>query len=134
MANQFNYQLIEDGPRNAVVKLTGILDTSNLALTDAVQVSGLVGNGILAHPTKVRIDHIDYAIQDQIDVILFWEATTNMPILPLAGRGRMNFGDFTGLPNNGGAGMTGNILIETLGWTSATQIFTLVLNLIKQYN
>ena len=83
-------------------------------------------------PTKVRIDFLDYSISDQLEVQLLWDATTPVVIMPLAGRGKLIFQNFGGIQNNAGAGITGNILIKTTGWTSGTQVFTVTLELVKQ--
>lgn len=126
MANQVEIQIINDGPRNATVKVTGILDTSDLASTTIVDVANFAFD-----PQTFRLDHIDYSISDGIEVQLLWDATVDTPILVLAGRGRMSFCDFGGITNNSGAGRTGNINLLTEGWTAGTQIFTVVLELIK---
>jgi len=41
MANSFTTQILEEGPRNVVMKLVGVLDTSNQSLTTAVDLSTL---------------------------------------------------------------------------------------------
>ena len=132
MANSFTTQILEEGQRNAIIKLTAVLDTSDLALTTAVAMSDINQSGIGFTPTQVRIDHIDYSISDQIEVQLLWDASTDVLIMPLAGRGRLMFWNFGGLTNNSGAGKTGAILVKTTGWTSGTQIFSVVLELVKQ--
>ena len=132
MANSFTTQILEEGQRNAIVKLTAVLDTSDLAVTNAVQMSDINQGGIGFTPTQARIDHIDYSISDQLEVQLLWGATTDVVILPLAGRGRLMFWNFGGLTNNAGAGKTGAIKIKTTGWTSGTQVFSVVLELVKQ--
>jgi hypothetical protein len=132
MANSFLTQTIEEGPRNAVVKLTGVLDTSNLAVTDAVDPANFNMSGTGPVPEQFRIDHIDYSIADQLEVILWWDATADVAILPIAGRGKMSFWNFGGLQNNAGAGKTGKIQISTTGWASGTQVFSIVLELVKQ--
>jgi hypothetical protein len=132
MANSTNIQILIDGPRNAVVKITGILDTSNLALSTFVDLTTLTQGGTAPAPTRVRVDHIDYSIGDQLEVQLFWDATTDVAMLPIAGRGKMSFWNFGGLQDNSGAGRTGNILIQTTGWASGTQVFSVILELVKQ--
>ena len=127
MANSFLKQTILDGNRNTVIKLTGVLDTSDLGQTIAVDLSTLS-----PLPAAVCIEHIDYSISDQLEVQLLWDATTPVVILPVAGRGRMSYWNFGGLQNNAGAGKTGNILIKTTGWASGTQVFSIVLELAKQ--
>jgi hypothetical protein len=127
MANSFLKQTLVDGARNAVIKLTGVLDTSDLGQTTAVDLTTLS-----PVPSTVYIDHLDYSISDQLEVQLLWDATSPLVILPIAGRGRMSYGNFGGLQNNAGAGKTGNILIKTTGWASGTQVFSIVLELVKQ--
>ena len=127
MANSFLKQTLVDGSRNAVIKLTGMLDTSDLGQTTAVDLTTLS-----PVPSTVYIDHLDYSISDQLEVQLLWDATSPLVILPIAGRGRMSYGNFGGLQNNAGAGKTGNILIKTTGWASGTQVFSIVLELVKQ--
>jgi len=127
MANASTIQILEDGQRNAIVKLTGVLDTSDQALTQVIEPASYS-----PVPAGFRIDHIDYSISDQLEVQLLWEASTNVLILPLAGRGRMSFWNFGGLQNNAGAGKTGGILLKTTGWASGTQVYSLVLELVKQ--
>ena len=132
MANSTTVQIIQEGPRNAIVKIAGILDTSNLSSTIAVSIPTLTQGGSQLPPNQVRIDHIDYSITDQLEIQLQWDATTPVAIMPLAGRGRMSFSNFGGLQNNAGAGKTGNILILTTGWTSGTQTFSVILEMVKQ--
>jgi hypothetical protein len=126
MANSLQTQIITDGPRNCTVKITGVLDTSDVSLTNVIS----TGNFSFA-PKGFRVAHIDFSMTDQLELQLLWQATQDVPILPLAGRGRMSFVDFGGLINNAGAGATGGIDIKTTGWSSGTQVFSLVLELIK---
>jgi hypothetical protein len=126
MANTLNNQIIIDGPRNAVVKVTGVLDTSDLALTTIV----LPAN-FSPVPPKFRLYHVDYSITDQIELQLQWQGTPNQVMMPLAGRGRMSFVDFGGLTDNA-ASPTGAIQLLTTGWASGIQVFTLVLELVKE--
>jgi hypothetical protein len=126
MANSVQTQIITDGPRNATVKITGVLDTSDVAEGPVV-----IPAQYLPIPDTFRIYHLDYSISDQLEVTLSWQATVDQVILPIAGRGRMSFVDFGGLTNNAGAGKTGAISLKTTGWTSGIQIFSVVLELVK---
>lgn len=132
MANSFTTQILEEGARNVVIKLVGVLDTSDLALTTAVDVSTLTCNSTRPAPTQVRIDTLEYDMSDQISVQLLWDATTDVVAVALAGRGEYYGKKFSGLQNNAGAGKTGNILIKTTGWAAGVQTFTLVLEMVKQ--
>jgi hypothetical protein len=132
MANSVVVQIIQEGQRNAIVKITGELDTSDVAVNTILPMSLLNQSGTGATPTSVRIDHIDYSIGQQIEVVLDWHATTNVPILPIAGRGKMTFLSFGGLQNNAGVGKNGAIDIWTTGYASGIQVFSIVLELVKQ--
>lgn len=127
MANTITTQILTDGPRNATVKITGVLDTSDMALATVVTPASFMGAF-----TGFRIYHLDYSISDQLELQLEWHATANVDILPLAGRGRMSFVDFGGLVNNAGAGKDGAIDLQSTGYGSGIQIFTLVLELVKE--
>ena len=127
MANSVTTQILEDGARNAIVKITGVLDTSNVSVTTYIDPANFS-----PVPTQFRIDHIDYSVSDQLEVQLQWNATSNVTIMPLAGRGKLSFWNFGGLQNNAGAGKSGKIDLLTTGWTSGTQVFSLVLELVKQ--
>ncbi len=134
MANAFSTQILEQGPRNAVVKLTGLLDTANEAIT--VKIDPASFDPV---PADFRIDHIDYSISDGIEVQLFWDATTPSLIQPLAGRGRLGFSNFGGLQNPKPTGWTGKISQTTTllpgGTYTAGEPYTyaLILELVKQY-
>jgi len=132
MANSFTTQILEEGPRNVVMKLVGVLDTSNQSLTTAVDLSTLNQGGYGPTPTAVRIDSTDYSISDQLNVQLYWDATTDVVALALVGREDMNFKSFGGITNNSGAGKTGNLLVQTTGYASGTQTYTIVLQMVKQ--
>jgi hypothetical protein len=126
MANQLNTQILMDGARNAVVKITGVLDTSNVSSTVVVDPASFS-----PLPTRFRIDHLDYSISDPLEVRLQWDAATPVDILPIAGRGRMSFHNFGGLQNNA-TSPTGKINLLTTGYSTGTLVFSVVLELVKQ--
>mgnify|MGYP005817769713 FL=1 len=132
MANVVTTQILEDGERNAIVKITGTLDTANLTNQLIVDCATLTQGGTAPRPAQVRVDHLDYSISDPLELQLMWDGAPAVPMLPLAGRGRMSFWNFGGLQNNATTGKTGNITLSTTGWASGTQIFSLVLELVKQ--
>lgn len=135
MANSTNIQTLVDGPRNLVMKMTGSLDTSDLANTKFVDpstsfvVSSAGGNT----PPLVRVDYIDYSIADGLELTLSWGNATGPlgPMLPIAGRGRMNFTEFEGLRNNVG-GSDGSIWVFSNGYSTGIKIFSLILEMVKE--
>ena len=126
MANSVVAQTLLDGDRNVVVKIVGVLDTSDLAATTYIDVSALV-----PACTGVRIDKIDYSISSQLAVYVLWDATTDDNALVLAGSQRMKAKEFGGLTNPNSAGVTGDVQVKTTGWTSGIQTFTLILQCVK---
>ena len=131
MANSVTTQILEEGPRNVIVKLAGVLDTSDYSLSTALDMSTLNQGGKGPTPDTVRIDHIDYSISDPLEVRLLWDGTPQLDILPLAGRGRMSFWNFGGLQNNA-TSPTGKIALQTTGYSTGTLVFSVVLELVKQ--
>lgn len=136
MANALTTQVIIDGPRNTVVKVTGILDTSDLANTviaDPSTLAGIDNTGTLK-AAGFRLVGMNYSIQDTLSVTLSWDATTPVVIETLTGRGATppSVQRYGGLTNNAGAGKTGKILLSTQGWAAAAVLhFTLLIELVK---
>ena len=135
MANSVNTQIILDGPRNAIIKVEGILDTSDLAtvtIADPANFMKMDSWGLNA-PGGFLIQRIQYDVEPLLECRLAWDATIDVRIAELTGYGTQKYECFGGLPNNSGAGRTGKILLSTQGWSaSAVLSFTLVLHLIKQ--
>ncbi|MDE2097569.1 MAG: hypothetical protein KGL39_10010 [Patescibacteria group bacterium] len=83
--------------------------------------------------SKVRINKIVHNIEDTISVNLFWEATTNVRIEELTGRGKGDYRHFGGLQNNAGTGVTGRIVATTQGWSASGVLsFSIILEMVKQ--
>jgi hypothetical protein len=134
MANEFNIQVIQDGPRNLVLKAAGVLDTSDLAqqvLIDPALTQGIDNTGKLK-ANSLRIQRIVYAVEDGLAVNLWWDAATPVRIDDLVKSGNMEYREFGGLTNNGGVGKTGKILIATQGWASGQILsFSVIMHLLK---
>ena len=126
MANTVTTQTLLDGPRNLVILLTGVLDTSNEARTIKVDVSSYD-----PAPTKVRVDKIQYSIAGALQVLLDWDATTDVTFAVLSGQGELEACKFGGLQNNAGAGVTGDIYLTTLGYSAGTVSYTVLLEMTK---
>ena len=127
MANVVTSQIIHDGPRKLVMLFTGILDASDEARVIKVDASSFD-----PVPTKLRIDKIDYAISGNLKVILDWDATASVVFAALSGQGELCAEKVGGLPNNAGAGITGDIALTTVGWVVATtEAYTLLVEMTK---
>lgn len=135
---QFNRKILEDGWRNAVVHLTGTLDTGDAALLPAIAISDLINNDDRAGKvTGLRVDEIDYSIGDGIEITLTWTATSEELLAAIAGRGTLKY-QFAGglIPNRQSIGYTGDINLRTTGFNSQgvpPQNFSVTLRLVKLY-
>jgi len=134
MANVAETQILLDGPRNAVIKLTATLDTADetaVEKVDPATLSNINSNGEKAN--RVVIDRIEYDVEDGLTVSLLWDATADKDIVHMERPGSLCFADFGGLSNNAGAGVTGKILLTTQGWSTGQVLsYTIVLYLKKR--
>lgn len=135
MANSVNIQTILDGPRNCVVKVEGILDTSDLSpqtLVDPALLTGMDNTGTVK-ALDLQVGRVQYNVEDLLEVRLSWDATTATRLAEFTGRGTEKYERFGRLTNNSGAGRTGKILIATEGWSAGKVLsFTLIIELVKQ--
>jgi len=126
MANSLTSQILVDGARNAVVKVVGIVDTSDISASDIVAPASFTPT-----PTKFRIDKIQFAVEEGITVRLWWDANTDVYITTLNDTGEISAKEFGGLINNAGSGVTGKIQLSTEGYASGTQAFSFTLEMAK---
>jgi len=135
MANSVNTQVLQDGPRNVVIKVEGILDTSDLGSTviaDPAAFGGMDNTGSIKALGFI-VDRVQFSVEDTLECRLAWDATAPTRMLELTGRSTEKFERFGGLTNNSGAGRTGKILLSTEGWAAAKVLsFSLILSLKKQ--
>lgn len=126
MADAVSSQTIIDGQRNAVMKFTNLSDGTGESAVTKVDASTLSGS-----PTTVKVEKIHYCVQGMVATLL-WDADTDVRMVDLAGDGCFDFSCFGGLPNNGGAGVTGDIKLTTTGHTSGDS-YSIVLEMVKDY-
>lgn len=135
MANSLDKQITLDGPRNAVVKLTGTVDTTNVALVPAILLGDFINNDQNLTLIGFRVDLIEWSISNPLEVQLGWNSTNPQQIFPLSGRGRIasdNYGGF--LPDTKRAGFDGTIQLSTTNYTPGTLAnYTIVFELVKLY-
>jgi hypothetical protein len=124
MADAVSSQTLVDGGRNVVMKFTNLSDGTGEAAVLKVDVSALTGA-----PSSVKINRVQYNVTGMVATLL-WDATTDVRIVELAGEGVFDFCGFGGLANNGGAGVTGDILLTTTGHTSGDS-YTIILEMQK---
>jgi hypothetical protein len=133
MADAVTSQTIQDGERKAVLKFTNISDGTGEANVVKVDVSALTANSAGKACTKVTVSKIWWQCVG-MGVELLCDATANTLIIGLSpdSNGFHDYSDFTGIPNNAGSGVTGDILFTTIGASSA-DTYTVILEVIKEY-
>lgn len=131
MADAVTTQILEQGPRNVVMKFTNVSDGSGESGVLKVDVSTLTGfNG--QTPSEVLIEKIQYLLFG-MQVQILWDADTDVlavELVPDAG----DCVDFREWPisNNAGTGKTGDIRFTTVGHTAGDS-YTIILALRKVY-
>ena len=136
MANVLARQILEEGPRNAVVKLTGVLTNSDMSETPAIKLADFGNNDAQAGTlVGLRVDAVIYSMGLGIDLLLAWNGASPQQIMPLAGRGKIDAtGDGGMLPNMLLSGYDGSINLYSTGYVpGTTQNFTVLLRLVKLY-
>jgi hypothetical protein len=124
MADAVSSQTLIDGVRNVVMKFTNTSDGTGEAAVLKVDVSALNGA-----PSTVKINKIHYSVAGMVARLL-WDATADVTIVDLQGDGHLDCTCFGGLYNNAGAGVTGDILLTTVGHTAGDS-YTIILEMQK---
>lgn len=136
MANSLEMQVLEEGPRNAVVKLTGVLTNSDVNEQSVVALASFSNNDVRQVLTGFRVDHITYSLGQQLDVALYWHSNSPQQIAPLSKSGKIDVtGDGGFIPDSQRSGYDGSIDLVTSGFPPGgpNQNFTILLRLVKLY-
>jgi hypothetical protein len=139
MANVIAKKIVLDGFRNAVVKISGVLDSTDAVLAPAVALSDFHNNDTAnLRFVGFKVMHLWHSIGDGLEVQLEWNAVNPEQIFAIAGRGRESFHTVGGIvPNQQNFGYDGNINLRTSGFgrsgQAAVQNFTVDLELVKLY-
>lgn len=135
--NKLERQITLDGHRNVVVKLTGVLDTSDISEI-AIAVADCTNNDPNLYLKGFRVDMLEYSIGQGLEVQLYWDSNNPQQIYPLAGRGKIFAWSYGGyIPDTTRSGYTGSIALKTTGFgnpgSAPVQNFTISLELVKLY-
>ena len=133
MADAVTSQTIQDGQRIAVVKFTNVSDGTGESAVKKVDVSALQANNSGDACTSVSVARIYWATRG-MGVNLEFDASTNVLLtgLPADSTGDEYYDLFTGIPNNAGSGVTGDIDFTTVGHSSG-DAYSIILVLNKNY-
>ena len=133
MADAVTSQTIQDGERKAVLKFTNASDGSGESAVKKVDVSALANNSAGDTCTGVAINKIWWQCTG-MSVKIEFDATSNVLAIGLSedSTGYHDYSDFSGIPNNAGSGVTGDLDFTTVGAGSG-DTYMIVLELIKGY-
>ena len=135
MADVVTSQTIQDGARHVVMSFTNVSDGSGEAAVKKVDVSALESDPISGSAcSTVAIQSVWFSTLG-MSVKLLWDADTDVLALylPADYSDSLDMSEFSGLNNNSGAGVTGDIMFTTVGHSSG-DAYTVVLKMVKHYS
>jgi hypothetical protein len=133
MADAVTSQTILDGERLFIGKFTNFSDGTGETGVIKIDVSTLSPNAFGLACNGVKLNKI-YGTTHGLEVQILWDATTDVFAwqIPQNSNYLMDFSSFGGIPNNAGAGKTGDVLFTTRD-AGAGDMYTIVLECIKTY-
>ena len=133
MADAVTSQTILDGERLFIAKFTNISDGTGETAVVKIDVSTLAPNSFNLACNGVKLNKI-YATTHGMEVRILWDASTDVFawMIPQNTNYLMDLSSFGGIPNNAGAGVTGDVLFTTAD-ASSGDMYTIVLECIKTY-
>jgi len=133
MADAVTSQTLIDGERMVIMKFTNISDGTGESAVLKVDVSALAASATGAVCDRVTVTKI-YIANHGMEVRMFWDATTDVPFF-LSSSGAtqtLDMSAFGGITNNGGAGVTGDIMFSTSD-ASSGDTYWCILEMVKGY-
>ena len=134
--NTLDKRIVEEGHRNAIVRLTGVLGISDANWGQAITLTDFVNNDTIAgRLSGLRVDTIDYACGDALRVGLYWDSASPQVIALLSQSDVLKAKKAGGLlPDQTLSAYTGSINLVTSGYPAGTtQGFTILLYMVKLY-
>lgn len=133
MADAVTSQTIQDGEKTAILKFTNVSDGTGESAVKKVDVSALTKNSAGQTCTSVSVARIYWATVG-MSVKLEFDASTNVLLLglPADSTGDEFYDLFSGIPNNAGSGVTGDIDFTTTAHSSGDS-YSIILVLNKNY-
>jgi hypothetical protein len=133
MADAVTSQTILDGERLFIAKFTNISDGTGETAVLKIDVSTLNPNSFGLACNGVKLNKI-YGTTHGMEVRILWDATTDQFAwqIPQNSNYLMDLSSFGGIPNNAGAGKTGDVLFTTAD-ASAGDMYSIVLECLKTY-
>ncbi len=134
MADAVTSQTIQDGARHVIMSFTNVSDGTGESAVKKVDVSALGSDPVTGTACSgVAIQSIWFSTMG-MSVKLLWDADTDVLAfhLPADYADSLDMSEFTGLKNNAGTGVTGDIMLTTVGHSSG-DAYTVILKMTKNY-
>tara|TARA_R110000787_G_scaffold32502_2_gene85993 strand:- start:2936 stop:3343 length:408 start_codon:yes stop_codon:yes gene_type:complete len=134
MADAVATQTISDGAQFATFKFTNVSDGNGESAVKKIDVSALSVNPVTRQAcSSVSIHNIWYSTIG-MSVKIDFDASTNVLAWNLIAdySDNLDFSGFSGIPNNAGSGVTGDIDFTTVGHSSGDS-YTIVMKVLKHY-
>lgn len=134
MADAVTSQTILDGERLFIGKFTNISDGAGETAVLKIDVSTLNRDAFGHACNGIKINKI-WAQTLGMGVDILWDATADVlcESIPADVLYKMCYDSFGGIPNNAGAGKTGDVLFSTVG-AAAGDRYTIIIEGIKTYS
>lgn len=136
MANSLDKQIIEEGYRNASVKLVGTLDTSDVAWVPAIALSDFLNNDArMGTLVGLRVMGVDYSSGPRLITSLEWNGATPQKIVTLVQSEDTDYRKVGGLvPDRTRSSYDGGINLRTSGYIAGNyEGFTVLVRMVKIY-
>lgn len=134
MADSVTTQTLLDGERLVVMKFTNLSDGTGEIAVNKILPANLAANAFGAACTDLKINKI-WSTTTGMGVNILWDASADVLAwtVPSDTNYWMEFGEHLGgIPNNAGAGKTGNLAFSTVG-ASAGDAYSVIIECIKVY-
>lgn len=129
MAVTFAAQTIHDGARNLVVKIQLVGDGTDVTALQLIDASAY-SNPVPGVGASLKLTKVSWQL-DNFTATLLWDATTDVEFLTMEGVDERDYSDIGGLINNAGTGITGDIMLTTVG-NAAGEDGTITLHMKKR--
>ena len=135
MADAVTSQTIQDGARHVVMSFTNVSDGTGEAAVKKVDVSALQTDPMTGKACSTVVIQSVWFSTLGMSVKLLWDADADVLALHLPAdyADTLDMSEFTGLTNNAGTGVTGDIMLTTVGHGSG-DAYTVVLKMVKHYS
>ena len=134
MADAVATQTIQDGAKTAIFRFTNVSDGTGESAVTKIDVSSLSNDPMTDKAcSSVVIEKIYYQTIG-MGVKIFFDASSDVLAWQLNAdwADTLDFSDFTGIPNNAGSGVTGDIQFTTVGHSSG-DVYNIVMQVRKHF-